>query len=92
MQKKLEYAVRFTHFCLNENVDPADLAELVSLVQKEVAYSVRECNGEPVSSRSKNITKRLEAKAKEMGYGIERFGLVPSLAKDGRHIHLPVEG
>lgn len=84
--KRYAKCVGFARFVREHRLDPADLAELLTLADRAFRAGEREAN----TGRSADGARdRFEAKAKAMRFGVKWPGLLPSLTRAGRDIYLP---
>jgi hypothetical protein len=83
LSKSMTNAVRFAYFAAAHEIDPRDLAELVTLSQRAFSAGERECN---TGKDAGPARLKVEGKANTVGFSTEWNGLWPSfvvIGKDG---------
>jgi hypothetical protein len=86
---KLSNCVHFARFAHEHGIDPLTLGELVQLARRAFSAGVAYCNRPGTDKARDRAYERFEAKAKELGFGVQWGGLWPSLTKGTRTISLP---
>lgn len=84
--RTLEACVVFARWVQEQRVNYLDLAELLQLARAAFKAGERECNTGRSADKQREA---FEAKAGEMGFGVQWPGLWPTLKRDGRDIYLP---
>lgn len=90
LSKSMEAHVAFARFCANHKLDPRDVAELMTLAERDFHANERHCNeGTDATAKASDKTgARVTEKARAMGF--ETWpGLYVRLVKDGQDVFLP---
>ena len=83
--------VGFAHFCANHEIDPTELAELITLANRAAKAAERVCNaGGSEDDKERKAARAVEDHARALGLATDWPGLYPSFTDaNGHNVHLP---
>jgi hypothetical protein len=89
MKKSIQFAVNFANFCKNENVDPRELGELLTLINR--AFKAGEYDANNGTNTADPWYNKVEAQAASFGWKTQWPGLYPYFTKGDKEIQVPCE-
>ncbi len=88
MTKKMDRYVQFACFCKNHDLNPSDVADLITLSNRIHLAYVRGDSERDMDDYNR-AQEKFEIKARSLGFGTTYSGIGPTLNRDGYDIHLP---
>lgn len=94
INQELNRQVAFAQFCINYNIPPMKLAELLALVRACARAWERSCceNNPKHAERENKTADQIQKLAAELGFTVSWSGLYPTLHQEDRNsIYLPLD-
>lgn len=89
LNKTMRVFIECCAFAQREQLQPQDVAELITLAQKCHAAGERLCCGTISITEHDRVIERFDSKASALGYKVEWPGLWPVLRKGDRDVYIP---